>query len=394
MSTFFRSLIDKRSALVYIDDILLLADEKQEMFEPIKELHKIATKENLKLAPEKSFYKLLKVKFLGHEIGNNTIEPIPSKIGAIKKIPSPKDRKDVMQSLGSVNFHSKFIEKLHINLKPLYTLLHDDVKFQWTPELEKIFQDVKNSMTADTELIILNTKHPFFITVDASSVGLGAVLFQMNEENKKKIISYNSRTLNTQEQKLSTLLADEKQEMFELIKELHKIATKENLKLAPEKSFYMLLKVKFLGHEIGNNTIKPIPSKIGAIKKIPSPKDKKDVMQCLGSVNFYSKFIEKLHINLKPLYTLLHDDVKFQWTPEPEKIFQDVKNSMTADTELTILNTKHPFFITVDASSVGLGAVLFQMNKKNKMKIVSYNSGTLNTQEPSTPSNSTIFIRN
>ena len=76
MSIFFRSLIDKRSALVYIDDILLLADEKQEMFELIKKLHKIATKENPKLAPEKSFYMLLKVKLLGHEIGNNTIKPI------------------------------------------------------------------------------------------------------------------------------------------------------------------------------------------------------------------------------------------------------------------------------------------------------------------------------
>ena len=85
MSTFFRSLIDKRSALVSIDDIFLLADEKQEIFELIKELHKIATKENLKLAPENSFYMLLKVKFLGHEIGNNTNKPIPSKIEAIKK---------------------------------------------------------------------------------------------------------------------------------------------------------------------------------------------------------------------------------------------------------------------------------------------------------------------
>ena len=110
-----------------------------------------------------------------------------------------------MQFLGSVNFYSKFIEKLHINLKSLYTLLHDDVKFQWTPELEKVFQDVKNSMTADTELTIPNTKHPFFITVDASLVGLGAVLFQMIEENKMKVISYTSRILNTQEQKLSTL---------------------------------------------------------------------------------------------------------------------------------------------------------------------------------------------
>ena len=93
MSTFFRPLKDKRSALVYIDDILLLAEEKQEIFELIKELHKIATKENPKLAPEKSFYVLLKVKFFGHEIGNNTIKPIQSKIEANKRIPSPKEKK-------------------------------------------------------------------------------------------------------------------------------------------------------------------------------------------------------------------------------------------------------------------------------------------------------------
>ena len=52
-------------------------------------------------------------------------------------------------------------------------------------------------MTADTELTIPNTKQPFFITVDAFLVGLGAVLFQMNEEKKMKVISYNSRILNT-----------------------------------------------------------------------------------------------------------------------------------------------------------------------------------------------------
>ena len=188
-----------------VTDILLLVDEKQEMFELIKELHKIVTKENLKTAPEKSFYMLLKVKFLGHEIGNNTIKPIPSKIEAINRISSPKEKKDVMQFLGSLNFYSKFIEQLQINLKPLHTLLHDDVKFQWTPELEKIFQDVKNAMTAETEITIPNTKHPFFITVDASLVGLGAVLFQMNEDSKMRVISYNSRILITQEQTLSKL---------------------------------------------------------------------------------------------------------------------------------------------------------------------------------------------
>ena len=84
MSTFFRSLIDKRSALVYIDDLSLLADEKQEMIELIKELHKIAIKENLKLAPEKSIYMLLEVKFLGHEI-ITLLNKFHQKLKALKK---------------------------------------------------------------------------------------------------------------------------------------------------------------------------------------------------------------------------------------------------------------------------------------------------------------------
>ena len=59
-STFFRSPIDKHSALVYIDDILLLADENQEMFELMKELHKIATKKISNLHPKNHFICYLK----------------------------------------------------------------------------------------------------------------------------------------------------------------------------------------------------------------------------------------------------------------------------------------------------------------------------------------------
>ena len=59
----------------------------------------------------------------------------------------------------------------------------------------KVFQKLKMSLTSETELTIPNTKHPFFITVDASLIGLSAVLFQLNEQNQTKVISYNSRIL-------------------------------------------------------------------------------------------------------------------------------------------------------------------------------------------------------
>ena len=86
-----------------------------------------------------------------------------------------------------------------------FILLHENTPRNWTGDHERLFQTLKNSLTSDTELTIPNTKHPFFITVDASLIGLGAVLFQLNEQNQMKVISYNSRKLNPQEQKLSTL---------------------------------------------------------------------------------------------------------------------------------------------------------------------------------------------
>ena len=205
MSSIIKTLIEQGFALVYIEDILLLSNSKEHMFQLIEQLHIISTKNNLKLAPEKSVFMLLKVKFLGHEIGYNTIKPIYSKIAAIHKIPSPTGKVAIMSFIGALIFYTKFIEKLHINLKPFCDLLHENFPCKWTDEHEQLFQKLKTSLTSETDLTIPITKHPFFITVDASLIGLGAVLFQLNEQNKMKVISYNFRILNPQEQKLSTL---------------------------------------------------------------------------------------------------------------------------------------------------------------------------------------------
>ena len=110
--------------------------------------------------------------------------------------------------------------------------------------------------------------------------------------------------------------------MIHLIKTLHEISKKENLKLAPEKSFYMLLTDKYLGHEIGYKTIKPIHSKIAAIHKIPTPASKIELDEIYWFNEILFKFIEKLHVDLKPFYDMLHDDTKFHWNNELETLFK------------------------------------------------------------------------
>ena len=105
----------------------------------------------------------------------------------------------------------------------------------------------------------------------------------------------------------------------------------------------MLLTVNFLVHEVGYKTIQPIHSKRAAIYRIPTPASKIELMRFIGFMNFYSKFIEKLHVHLKPFYDILHDDTKFHWNNELETLFRKIKHSITNYVTLTLPNTKYPF---------------------------------------------------
>ena len=120
-SIFLQKLIDRGFALVYIDDILFRAHTKTHRLDLIKQLHQICHPNNLKVALEKSFYILLTVKFLGHEIGHNTIKPISSKVDGVHKLKTPTSKTELMRFIGSMNFSSKLINKLYISMK---TLIH------------------------------------------------------------------------------------------------------------------------------------------------------------------------------------------------------------------------------------------------------------------------------
>ena len=90
---------------------------------------------------------------------------------------------------------------------------------------------------------------------------------------------------------------------------------------------------------------------------------KKNSMQLLGVLNYRSKYFPNMHVILAPLYTLLHDNVSFNWNKENEAVFQ-VKHTLTHNCELTLPNTKNPFIIMADASAIGVGTVNVQTDEK------------------------------
>ena len=135
----FEPLIKKKQAITYIDDTIMQSQNKSEMFSINHEYHNLLRKAGLKAAPEKTFFFLKKVKFLGHVISSEGIQPIAKRVNDLKNLKSPECKRDVMKVLGCLRFYSCYMKNHHVDSKPFYDLNRDSTSFHWTKLHEKIF---------------------------------------------------------------------------------------------------------------------------------------------------------------------------------------------------------------------------------------------------------------
>jgi len=149
----------------------------------------------------------------------------------------------------------------------------------------------------------------------------------------------------------------------------------EGFRLKLIKCTFAANSVKYLGHIIGNNNVKPLRDNLIAIKEFPVPKTQKSVREFLGKANFYHEYIPKRMIVLDPLYKLLRKDQKFIWTEECQRSFEKVKDILCSQPALEIYDL--PINIYTDASLQGIGAIFKQVQQDGKEKTVAYFSKKL-----------------
>lgn len=168
------------------------------------------------------------------------------------------------------------------------------------------------------------------------------------------------------------------EEHIEHIEKVLKAIIKEGFRLKFKKCTFAATSVKYLGHIIGNNTVKPLKDNIISIKNFPTPKNQKNIRQFLGKINFYHEYIPNSSILLDPLHRLLRKNAQFIWSEECEKTFSDIKNILCSQPVLEIFDKDLPITIYTDASLNGIGAILKQVQKNGKEKPVAYFSKKLN----------------
>ena len=100
-----------------------------------------------------------------------------------------------------------------------------------------------------------------------------------------------------------------------------------------------------------------------AITAMPSPTNKKQVQSFIGMINYLSKFSLRLSELAEPIRELSKDKVPFNWGPEHQQAFTQMKKEISSALVLAYYNPKKQTMLQTDASIKGLGACLLQEEK-------------------------------
>ena len=181
-------------ALIYLDDVLVYSRTFEDHLQHLRLVFQRFREANLKLKPKKCHFGQRKVKYLGHVISREGIQPDPEKISAIKEYPVPRSVKDVRAFLGLANYYRKFVKDFAKIAGPLHDLTKKGLKFQWNEDCQSAFERLIQALTQAPILAYPDFAVEFTLATDASDEGLGYVLGQV-QNGKEVVIGYAGRKL-------------------------------------------------------------------------------------------------------------------------------------------------------------------------------------------------------
>lgn len=191
--------------VVFLDDVLITAPNREQHVQRLSKVLNILRDSGFKLSRDKCDFFCDKIHYLGHVIDRNGLHMNHEKVIDIQQIKYPKNVKELQSFLGMVNFYRRFIPGIATLLSPLYELLRADSKFVWDHSCSKSMDELKNILMSENCLAHYNPDERLKLIVDASPVGVGAILMQIDAKNVDKPIEFASRTLSQAEKNYSQL---------------------------------------------------------------------------------------------------------------------------------------------------------------------------------------------
>lgn len=100
------------------------------------------------------------------------------------------------------------------------------------------------------------------------------------------------------------------------------------LTLKPTRCRFAYAELKFLGHVVSNEGVCPDPEKTRVVEEFSPASDKKAVRRFHGLCAYSKRFVQDIAGLSAPLTHLTKETVKFEWTKEEKRSFDELKRRL------------------------------------------------------------------
>ena len=133
------------------------------------------------------------------------------------------------------------------------------------------------------------------------------------------------------------------------------------VKLKPRKCRLFHHEAEYLGHIVSEDGLKVSPGKVAAVQEWPQPECVTELRSFLGTAGYYRRFVKNFSTIAAPLHELTKKGVEFNWTPECQRAFEQLKKCLATTPVLNFPVPGATYILDTDASKRGIGAVLSQL---------------------------------
>ena len=183
-------------AIKISNDILVFGKSQEEHDQNLRCVFQTLKEKGLTLNRSKCEFSKGRLEFFGYVFSEDGISPDPKKVEDIVNLQAPTNASEVRSFLGMVNYYARFIPDYATKTEPLRRLTHKGKPWSWTYEQERALAQLKDALASSPVPAYFDPAKEAEMSVDASPVGLAAILSQVNAKTgESHVITYASRSL-------------------------------------------------------------------------------------------------------------------------------------------------------------------------------------------------------